>query len=220
MNILIINGSPRGKNGNTEIFVKHFALGIKAHCEIRCAANEGSKQLAEYSQLFDTVIIAMPMYLHAMPGIVMKIVEHMEPAEDGSQRIGFIVQSGFMESAQARYLENYLSGLAKQLNYTYLGTVIRGGSAGVSMMPENMNKKLFAQLKTLGEQFDLNGSFDKEVIKTMARPVNLSKGKCRMLQCMNRFGIGDSMFWRYMLKTNKAFDKRFDKPFRNSSGTT
>lgn len=213
MRTLVINGSPKAKNGNTEVFIQQFIKGMKAPCGICYAAKEDSLQLAKYMKQFDTIIVAMPLYIHAMPGIVMKLIECIEPASNDRKTMGFIVQSGFMESAQSKYLERYLSSLTKNLNYTYLGTVIKGGSAGTYMMPESMNKKLFKQLRMLGEHFEMNGTFHIEVIKELAKPIKLSKGKSRLLQFSNRLGLGDSMFWNMMLKKNKAMGRKFDKPF-------
>ena len=213
MRTLVINGSPKGKNGNTEIFIKQFIAGMKVPCEICYVAKEDRLQLAKYIKQFDTVIVAMPLYIHAMPGIVMKLIECMEPASGDGKAMGFIVQSGFMESTQSKYLERYLSVLTKQLNYSYLGTVIKGGSAGIHMMPEQMNKKLFKQLRILGEHFELNGSFHMEITKELAKPNKLSKGKSRLMQFAGGLGLGDSMFWNMMLKKNNALGRKFDKPF-------
>jgi len=213
MRTLVINGSPKARNGNTEVFIKQFIKGREASYEVCYAAKEDSRQIAEHMKQFDTVIVAMPLYIHAMPGIVMKLIDCMEPAAVDGKSMGFIVQSGFVESAQSKYLSRYLSALAKQLNYTYLGTVIRGGSAGTYMMPEKMNRKLFQQLRMLGERFEADGSFDAEVIKELARPNELSKGKSRLLQFFFRLGLGDCIFWNMMLKQNNAIDRKFDMPF-------
>ncbi|HAE42466.1 MAG TPA: NAD(P)H dehydrogenase [Clostridiales bacterium] len=213
MKILVINGSPKAKNGNTEVIINQFINGAKAPYEVCYAAKEDSQQLADYMHHFDTVIVAMPLYIHAMPGIVMKLIGCMEPAIEDEKSMGFIVQFGFMESAHSKYLEKYLSSLAKHLNYNYLGTVVRGGSAGISMMPNKMNKKLFSQMQMLGEYFEKEGAFDKEIMNEMAKLIELSKGKSRMFQFLSRIGIGDSIFWNQMLKKNNALDRAFDKPF-------
>lgn len=213
MKTLIINGSPKGLNGNTEIFIQEFMKGMKVPCEVRYAVKESSQQIAEELKQFDTVIIAMPLYIHAMPGIVMKIFELMEPASQLGKSMGFIVQSGFIESKQSKYLEQYLSALTKRLNYTYLGTVIKGGSAGIYMMPESMNKKLFIQLQNLGEHFETDGTFHPDVEKELASPEMLSKRKARLFQFFYKVGLGDSIFWRMLLKKNQAWDRRFDQPF-------
>ena len=213
MRTLIINGSPKGKNGNTEIFINKFIEKMKVPYEICYAAKQDCMEIAKYMRQFDTVIVAMPLYIHAMPGIMMKILECMESTSDSGKSMGFIVQSGFLESSQSKYLERYLSTFTKNLNYNYLGAVIRGGSAGTYMMPEKMNKRLFQQLNTLGEFFDKNNSFNKEVMEELGKPNKLSKGKSKLLQFLNRFGLGDSMFWNMMLKKNNAKDKKFDRPF-------
>ena len=215
MRTLIINGSPKGKSGNTQVFINKFTEAIKSTYEISYAAKEDSLKIANDMKDFDIVLIVMPLYIHAMPGIMMKIIECMEPTSDSEKTMGFIVQSGFMESSQSKYLERYLSTLTRNLNYTYLGTVIRGGSAGINMMPEKMNKKLFKQLNKLGEYFDENHAFDIKVVKEMAKPNILSKRKCQMMKFVGRCGLGDSMFFNMMLKQNNAIDRRFDKPFAN-----
>lgn len=216
MKTLIINGSPKAKNGNTEVFIQQFIKGAGTPYEVCYVVKEDSQQLAEYMQQFDTIIIAMPLYIHAMPGIVMKLIGCMEPAKDTGKSIGFIVQFGFMESAHSKYLEKYLSSLARHLNYSYLGTVVRGGSSGISMMPDKMTKKLFNQMQMLGEYFEKEGSFDKEIMDEMAKLIELSKGKSRMFQFLSRIGIGDSIFWNQMLKKNNALDRVYDKPFINN----
>ncbi|MDP3386334.1 MAG: NAD(P)H-dependent oxidoreductase [Eubacteriales bacterium] len=213
MKTLIINGSPKAKNGNTEVFIQQFIKGAGTSYEVCYLAKEDSQQLAEYMKQFDTIIVAMPLYIHAMPGIVMKLIGCMEPATDAGKSMGFIVQFGFMESAHSKYLEKYLSSLARHLNYNYLGTVVRGGSSGTSMMPDKMNKKLFKQMQILGEHFEKEGSFNIEIMNEMAKLIELSKGKSRVFQFLSKIGIGDSIFWNQMLKKNNAMDKVFDKPF-------
>lgn len=218
MKTLMINGSPKAKNGNTEVFIQEFMKGMKSPCEVRYAAKESSQQIAEELKQFDTVIVAMPLYIHTMPGIVMKIFEQMESASEEGKSLGFIVQSGFIESGQSKYLEQYLSALTKRLNYAYLGTVIKGGAAGVSMMPESMNKTLFSQLQSLGGYFEENGSFHPEVVKELGGPQVLSKRKARLYQFFSKVGLGDSIFWRMQLKKNQAWDRRFDQPFVEKRG--
>lgn len=106
MRTLIINGSPKGKNGNTEWFVRHFNSGFKEPCKVCYAAKESGAHLASYIRHFDTGLVSL-----------------------------------------------------------------------------------------------------------MTRPLTLSKAKRGLLQLMFRIGLGDSMYWNHMLKSSKAFDKRFDRPF-------
>lgn len=213
MKMIIINGSPKGEKGNTEIFIREFMKGMENPCEVRYVARESSRKIAEELRNYDTVLMAMPLYVHAMPGIVMKLIEEMVPAEGEGKSMGFIVQSGFIESAQSRYLERYLSSLSKRLNYEYIGTVIKGGSAGVYMMPEKMNAKLFAKLSSLGSHFEKNRSFRQDIVEELSLPVSLTKKKSRLMQFYFKVGLGDSIFWRMLLRNNYASDRKYDQPF-------
>lgn len=213
MKTLIINGSPKGKNGNTEVIINRFIGSAKDLYQVCYVANEDRMKLAEYIKKFDSIIIVMPLYIHAMPGIVMKLIECMEPTTAAGKSMGFIVQSGFRESEHSMYLKRYLGALAKELNYTYIGTVVRGGSAGISMMPEKMNRKLFEKLQVLGEHFEATGTFHADIMEKLAKPIRLSKGMSRLLHLLFKLGISDTIFWNGMLKKNNALDRKFDRPF-------
>lgn len=213
MRTIIINGSPKAKHGNTEVFINSFIKGMKEPCEVAYAAKTDCHQLAAYLKQFDTIIFVMPLYIHAMPGIVMKLIECMESSAERGKTMGFLVQSGFMEAAQSQYLERYLAEISRKLNYTYLGTVIRGGSAGIYMMPESMNKNLFKQLNQLGAYFESNGTFEPNLVKELASIQVLSKGKCFLFEALGKIGLSDTIFWNSMLKSNKALARRYDKPF-------
>lgn len=213
MKTIIINGSPKAGKGNTEIFIREFLKGMKNPCEVRYVASESPHKLAEELKQFDMVIIAMPLYVHAMPGIVMKLIEELEPAEGSEKSMGFIVQSGFIESAQSKYLERYLSALTNRLNYNYIGTVIKGGSEGVYMKPEKMNRKLFVSLRSLGAHIEETGLFDKDLVEELSTPYSLSRGKIRLMQIFFKLGLGNSIYWRMLLKENKASNKKYDRPF-------
>ncbi|WP_312653323.1 NAD(P)H dehydrogenase [Proteiniclasticum sp.] len=213
MKMIMINGSPKGDKGNTEIFIREFLKGMETPCEVRYVAKESGRKIAEDLKHYDTVIMAMPLYVHAMPGIVMKLIEEMKPAEGEGKSMGYIVQSGFIEAAQSKYLERYLCSLTKRLGYDYLGTVIKGGSAGVYMMPEKMNAKLFVKLNSLGSYFEEHRSFRKDIVEELGTPYSLTKKKSRWMQFYFKVGLGDSMFWRMLLRSNHASDKKFDRPF-------
>lgn len=213
MNTIILNGSPKGnsKNCNSRIFAEEFVRGMKIPCETKCIANTDPKELAGYVEGFNTIIIILPLYIHAMPGIVMKFIEMLEPATTKDKFIGFIVQAGFMETSQERFVEAYFVDLAKQLNRNYLGTVSKGEAAGTYMYPK-MFKKVFMLLNDLGSAYEETHAFDKEIVKKLGKPYELSKVMLRMLNIVNKLGLSN-VGWHRELKKNNAFDKRLDRPF-------
>lgn len=213
MNTIILNGSPKGssKNCNSRIFAEEFVRNMKIPCEIKCIANSNPKELANYVQGFDTVIIILPLYIHAMPGIVMKFIENMEPAANEGKYIGFVIQAGFMETSQERFVEHYFKSLAQQLNYNYLGTVSKGQAAATYMYPD-MFKKVLKLLNDLGVAFEETHVFDKVIVKKLGEPYELTKFQLGLLNLMDKVGLSN-VWWHKELRKNNALDKRLDRPF-------
>lgn len=213
MNTIILNGSPKGnsKNSNSKIFAEEFVRNMNTPCEIKCIANTDPKELARYAEGFDTIIIILPLYIHAMPGIVMKFIEVLEPVTTDGKYIGFIVQAGFMETSQERFVEAYFADLARQLNYNYLGTVSKGEAAGIYMYPK-MFKKVLKLLNDLGMEYEKTHTFDKNIVKKLGKPYELSKPMLGILYLVNKIGLSN-VAWHRELKKNNAFEKRLDRPF-------
>jgi hypothetical protein len=210
---IILNGSPKGKNGNSEIFIQKFLNGMKVPCEVRYISKENPKTLSEYVKDFDNIIIVLPLYIHGMPGVTMRFIEFLEPAVAcESKSIGFILQGGFPESAQFKYAENYFKSLSGELNMKYLGTIIKGNSAGVYMMPGFMNRKLFKSLRQLGEAYDKYNILDRAIIENLKKPYELTGFTLKKMNFAARVGL-NKVIWNKFLKQNDALDKTFDKPF-------
>ena len=213
MNTIILNGSPKGnsKNSNSRIFAQEFVRNMKNPCEITCIAGADHKELAQYVQGFDTIIFILPLYIHAMPGIMMKFIENIEPTTDEDKSIGFIVQARFMETAQHKYVEPYFADLAKQLNYRYLGTVSKGEAAAIYMFPK-MFKKVLKAVADLGTAYEQTHAFDQVLVKKLGKPYDLPKFTLAILKIVDKIGLGN-MGWHKMLKQNNAMANRLDKPF-------
>ncbi len=141
--LTIFNGSPRGSKGNTPLMLEQVAKGFNAdgknttevHHLVR--RNELDQQVNAFTNA-EAVLFGFPLYTDAMPGLVKAFFEALAPLRKrtGNPPIGFLVQSGFPESAHSRHLERYLEKLAARLDSPYMGTIIKGGCEGVHMMPE------------------------------------------------------------------------------------
>lgn len=210
MSILIINGSPNGRKGNTEVLCRRFLKGMQDQPEVRYIAEEDANTLAAYMDGFDQWLFFFPLYVNAMPGIVKRLFEHMKP--DCEKSVGYFIQSGFEEAAHSDYLCAILKNFNKRMGYQDLGLVIAGGMAGVSYMPEQMNKKTFACMEKAGALFEQTGKFDDESIKHFGKLYRYTKTHARRNQFMKKLGL-TNIFWNSMLKKNNVYDKRFDRPF-------
>lgn len=213
MKTLILNGSPKGNSAssNSKIFAEEFVRNMKSPCEIKCVSGSDTEELVSYIEGFDTIIFILPLYIHAMPGILMKFIEKLRPAASEGKSMGFIVQAGFTETAQEKYVEAYFAELARQLNYRYLGTVSKGGAAAIYMYP-NMFKKVIKLINDLGAAFEETHAFDKEIVKQLGKPYELSKLQAGFLELIMKTGLGN-IGWNKFLKQNNAFEKRLDRPF-------
>lgn len=213
MNTIIINGSPKvnPQNSNTQLFAEEFIKYMKNPCEIRRIADSDYNELAQYIRSFDTIIFIMPLYVHAMPGIVKKFIEKLEPADDEKKSIGFIIQAGFPETAQEKYIIPYLEMLAKNLNYNYIGTACKGECAGIREVPK-IFKKTLQMVNRLGIEYEETNAFDNDIVAEMAKPYELSRSQIKVFNFASKLGL-TNYFWHKKLKANNAMDKRLDKPF-------
>lgn len=213
MNTIILNGSPKKniKECNSQIIAETFVSRMNKPFEIKRIAGEDPEKLAKYITDYDRVLFVMPLYIHAMPGIVMKFFEALKPAAGKDKEMGFIVQAGFMESAQHRFLKPYLKTFTENLGYRYLGYMAKGEAAGIYMFPK-MFKKVLEHFAQLGELFEKTGAFDPEISAMLSKPVHLSKKQLRLLKFVDKIGLGN-IGWHSKLRKNGTLKYRLDRPY-------
>ena len=217
MKLTIFNGSPRAKSSNSKILSDSFISGFSA------SSNENpevfflseTEKFSEYKEIFcksDMILFIFPLYVDAMPGIVKLFFEILENTNTENKKIGFIVHSGFPESIHSICLEKYLKRFVDIINGEYLGTVIKGGSESLKFITEKMRNKVLSQFYDLGYSFGLNNTFDKKLAEKLAKPVNFNNFTVFILKILNSIGVFN-INWNKILKKNKVYAKRFDKPY-------
>ena len=207
--LVIYNGSPRKIGSNSTLILKKVAQELCDKVEIRDLKEIDRWQ--EWSEAFKSekhVMFFMPLYVHAMPSHVMRFIEKLQSSK-GS--ISYFVQSGFPESSQSHYLEAYFEQLALRLRRTYLGTAVKGGVEGLQIRSDKSQEKMMAPLVETIVNLVNEGKFNSIDIRQLAKPVRFEKG----MQVLFKF-IGKrflNIFWDQKLKTNNAYEKRFDSPY-------
>jgi hypothetical protein len=196
-----------------------------------------SEKREEQVELFKKashVLLAFPLYVDAMPFAVKSFIESLEhfTKEKRNQKIGFIVQSGFPETAHSRYVARYLDKLSSRLNCNCTGTVIKGGVEAIripQLLKNNFlqwfcmfsaftnfagvghlldRKRLEKSFYVLGKEFGVTGEFNTDVVNRFTEPDRIGN-----------FGfwafafVAENLYWNLKLKKNNAFDKRFARPF-------
>ena len=214
---VIYNGSPRGNHSNSKIIIEKIIAGMKeqgAECiEVRNLINGKEHQVwAEDFSSSENNLFVFPLYVHAMPGSVMKFLERLKPINNKHVHMAFFVQSGFPETSQSYYLRPYLELITKRLGTSFDGTIIKGGVEGIQAKPEKANKKFFDQMERLGRTYASKGIMDLDLKKEYEKSEYLSKGVQILFSLLSFTGL-TNYYWNSNLKKNGAYGKRFAKPY-------
>lgn len=217
MKTLLLNGSPKGNTEKSASYflAKAFVSQMEHPCEIRALAAENQEELVHYMGGFDHVILISPNYVHALPGTVMKFLEKLTPLENSNKAFGFIIQSGYPESAESELISKYVTKLVQRLGYECLGTVIKGECAGIAIMP-NLYQKLAKRFAAFGKDYERTGTFSNDFIGEFGEPYRLSDSTVRKLNLLDKIGVA-KMGWHKMQKKYGGYEKRMDTPFAPES---
>lgn len=219
MQLTIYNGSPRGKNSNSSHIINWFLDGygvnnVKATYYLTKESHR-SEALATFDN-DDTLLCVFPLYVDGMPGQIKAFFEQLSPykAQCQQKRIVFIIHSGFSEAIQNRALERYLKRLCAILGISDYTIVILPGSEGFRMMPDNMTKKKHQHVAIIGGDFAAKKPLNKDSVQWLQKMETMSQGYKLLFKFTSIFGL-TNMYWNRMLKLNKAYDRRFDAPYKD-----
>ena len=223
MRYCVINGSPRGKRGNTDILLHKIVDGIAAidSAEIEWLYLNDTKTRETAHKAFlqaDVVVLGFPLYTDSMPGLVKVFIESLEPYVqcESNPRLAFVVQSGFPEAHHSRYIERYLEKLARRMNAPYAGTIVKGGCEGLRHQPEEANTRLFADLSALGADLAHTGIFNRDRLRDLAKPEKYPWILAPLFWLTLRLPFTQA-YWDNQLKKNGVYERRSERPFKESS---
>ncbi len=218
MNLLTINGSPRGKSSNTNKLIEYFTKEITPasvktlHLKEFYDKNDFGFVIEEFKN-YEVVLIGFPLYADWTPGFVKLFFEAMgeniQPFKD--KQFLYLTQCGFPESHHCRFVEKYCERFTKRIGGKYMGTIVRGGSEGARLIPEKFFKDS-KKLAQLGKIFEAEKRLDKNLLKSIAKPEKLTKAGLTRMRLMLKTPFSN-LYWNSQLKKNGVFEKRFDKPY-------
>jgi multimeric flavodoxin WrbA len=218
MHLNIFNGSPRGEKSNSAVLTRAFAKGF---CDAEkfpenrfrefFLADPGDfgKALQSFSREF-TFMLAFPIYVDAMPGIVKKFIEALEPHGGSweSVQMIFLIQTGFPEETHTRPMKAYLLKLARRLGAPCPGVIRMGGGEGTRhRATRRRGKKLLQRYEDLGRIYAETGKLDEKILASLTGPRRLPSLPVRLI-----LPLANYFFWDRELKKNGAYSKRFDRP--------
>ncbi|MBN2263650.1 MAG: NAD(P)H-dependent oxidoreductase [Prolixibacteraceae bacterium] len=217
MKLAVFNGSPRKTKSNSTLLINQFLNGYHGtnnhftHIHYLAEISKSEEHTKAF-ELADNVIVIFPLYTDAMPGQVKLFLENIAQIPAAGKRLGFIVQSGFPEAYHSVFVQRYLEKLAKNCQWNYLGTVIRGGVEGIQLFPKPVQKRLFLHFYSLGKVFCESGKFDQKIMIKLAQPYRFGFIRRNFFRLMIKTGMAN-FYWNMKLKENNAWDKRFAAPY-------
>jgi len=214
---VIYNGSPRGHHSNSKLMIEKIVMGMKAQgveeVEVRYLINtKEHKMWAADFACTENNLFVFPLYVHAMPGSVMKFFEELKAINNKDVHMAFLIQSGFPETSQSYYLRPYLELITKRLGVSFDGTIIIGGVEGLQMKPEKICKKFFDQMESIGRTYAHKGMMDIELKKYYEKTEYLSKASQLLYSILSLTKL-TNYYWDYNLKKNGAYKERFARPY-------
>lgn len=172
MHLVIISGAARPKpKSNTAKIIEAFKSGFEEKgntSEVWYLSDR--KQWERAAKAFsenDNILIALPLYVENIPGILLEFLSDIPPKTNGKTRLSFIVQGGFPEGSQSRCCEKYLETLPEKLGCRYGGTLIKGDMFGLGLLDEKTGRSFLNPLRKW------DGIFRKRDILRKAFPMNL-----------------------------------------------
>jgi putative NADPH-quinone reductase len=220
MNRLLLNGSPRGAHSNSRLIIDWICEGFaEAGAEkppvVDLARVNDRPAQREAFLAADEVVLVFPLYTDSTPGIVKAFLDTFAGADAPrikGKRFGFVVHSGFPESAHSEGVADWLERLCDRLGMTFVGRAIKGGSEGFRIMPASMTRATRANFAAVGRSLSLAGKFDAAAVERLAHPRHFGRGIRALWAVLSIFGLPD-FYWKMMLKKKGGWPRRFDQPY-------
>lgn len=216
MHLLIISGAARPKpKSNTAKIIEAFKSGFEEKgntSEVWYLSDR--KQWEGAAKAFsenENILIALPLYVENIPGILLEFLSDIPPKTDGKTRLSFIIQGGFPEGSQSRCCEKYLEILPEKLGCNYGGTLIKGDMFGLGLLDEKNRKKLLEPFIGIGRYFSEKGYFEKCVSDEFAAPEYMPE---KQIKKFNKFGYKmQRLFMGFIAKKLGCKGKLDAKPY-------
>ena len=212
MHLVIISGATRPQSkSNTAKVITAFQKGFEENCnttEVWYLSDRRQwKRAAQAFTQNDRILIAFPLYVENIPGILLEFLSGLTPKKTPGTKLAFLIQGGFPEASQSRCCEAFLETLPAQLGCDYAGTLIKGDMFGTSLVDEKNREKMLAPFTQMGRTFAQIGCFEKSAVDAFAGPEYMPENQIRMY---NLFGRHISRFFMGRIAKNLGCKEKLD----------
>ena len=220
MHLVIISGATRPQaKSNTAKVIAAFQKGLEENgntTEVWYLSDRRQwKRAANAFEQNDHILIAFPLYVENIPGILLEFLSGLTPKQAPGTKLAFLIQGGFPEASQSRCCEAFLETLPAQLGCDYAGTLIKGDMFGTSLVDEKNREKMLAPFTQMGRTFAQTGSFEKAAVDAFAGPEYMPEKQIRMY---NRVGKHISRFFMGHIARKLGCKEKLDaRPYERAT---
>ena len=191
MHLVIISGATRPQSkSNTAKVIAAFQKGFEENgntTEVWYLSDRRQwKRAANAFEQNDHILIAFPLYVESIPGILLEFLSGITPKQAPGTKLAFLIQGGFPEASQSRCCEAFLETLPAQLGCDYAGTLIKGDMFGTSRVDEKTREKMLAPFTQMGRTFAQTSCFEKTAVDAFAGPEYMPEKQIRMYNLVGK----------------------------------
>lgn len=218
MQVVLCNGSPRGRNSNSRVILSWLEEGLSPGTPLSCIDLAPASRMQDNmhaARQADLLVLVFPLYTDSVPGLVKAFLESLVEASGGSlegKSLAFAVQSGFPESIHGEATAAWLERLCRRTGAVHCGTIVKGGMEGTRLMPDSMNRRNRELFRKAGEELARDGRFGAPTVRTLAGMRRFNALGRMVVRIMSVTGVMQ-MYWKMQLKKHGAWERRFDAPY-------
>ncbi len=166
MKVLIINGSPKIENSNSEVLVNKLNNYINADI-IQINRKNYKQDFSDIINNYDTLIFAFPLYVDGIPS---HLLESLTNLTIENKNVYAIVNCGFPEGNHAKQGLDIIRNYCIHNNLNYKGGLGIGGCGGLNGMSKNrllkfINVNINKYIKDLSNSILANEEFNNVLTK-------------------------------------------------------
>ncbi len=123
MKVCLFNGSPRGLKSNSSHLIEWISQGLENPSDVMYLNKEKlHESYIDEIETSDIVFITFPLYVDAMPGVVMSFLETLAKHKDviTNKNVYFLIHSGFPEAVHSYPVKRYLTNYCKKVDINLL----------------------------------------------------------------------------------------------------
>ena len=176
--ILLINCSMRGKEANSETFLKRLAEDLHTDHEYLRFKDAGEEETVSKMADAETIILAMPLYVDGLPSNVIRLLQKIEEKLNGKGRKIYVLANlGLYESHQLVNLLSMMKYWCKKTGFQYKGAIGIGAGELIGVLIRKISfgpvRPALNALKDLAMAIDRKEDLEDRYVQPFAFPRRL-----------------------------------------------